>query len=337
MDNTSNSKAIEFSEVSEALLNNEMPFPAGLLYFFSDISREDLKNLSKVWPKVRVQRRRALLEDMENLAEADTLLFFDHFATSCLDDEDPVARATAIRLLWQSQEEDLVPLLLKRLNEDPESIVRAAAATGLGMFVYLGELEEIRTSTYEDLLENLIQTHLGSDDVLVRRRALEALGYASHPDIPEFIQRAYDTNDEDWLQSALFAMGRSYDQRWIKAVVRMLDHPDPMVQYEAVRAAGELEVHEARDLLFDLLDTGPDDQDLLFAAIWSLTKIGGGGVRELIEMSLEETNDPEEQQFLEEALENLDFTEQVNLFDMIVVEEEDLEDLIADELENEDV
>jgi len=332
---TSTPNAVEFSEVRDALLNNETPFSAGLLYFFSDISQEDLERLTEVWPKVRVQRRRALLEDMEKLAEADTLLFFDYFATSCLEDEDPVARATAIRLLWQSQNEDLVPLLLKRMVEDPESIVRAAAATGLGMYVYLGELEEIKTATYEDLLQKLIQTHLSSDDVLVRRRALEALGNASHSDIPDFIQVAYDTNNEDWLQSALFAMGRSYDQRWIKPVVHMLDHPDPMVQYEAVRAAGELEAQEARDVIFDLLDTGIDDQDLLFAAIWSLTKIGGGGIRKLIEMSLEETNDPEEQQFLEEALENLDFSEQVNAFDMLVLEE-DPEDWIEDELETED-
>jgi len=332
---TSTPNAVEFSEVRDALLNNETPFSAGLLYFFSDISQEDLERLTEVWPKVRVQRRRALLEDMEKLAEADTLLFFDHFATSCLEDEDPVARATAIRLLWQSQNEDLVPLLLKRMVEDPESIVRAAAATGLGMYVYLGELEEIKTATYEDLLQKLIQTHLSSDDVLVRRRALEALGNASHSDIPDFIQVAYDTNNEDWLQSALFAMGRSNDQRWIKPVVHMLDHPDPMVQYEAVRAAGELEAQEARDMIFDLLDTGIDDQDLLFAAIWSLTKIGGGGIRKLIEMSLEETNDPEEQQFLEEALENLDFSEQVNAFDMLVLEE-DPEDWIEDELETED-
>jgi len=332
---TSTPNAVEFSEVRDALLNNETPFSAGLLYFFSDISQEDLERLTEVWPKVRVQRRRALLEDMEKLAEADTLLFFDYFATSCLEDEDPVARATAIRLLWQSQNEDLVPLLLKRMVEDPESIVRAAAATGLGMYVYLGELEEIKTATYEDLLQKLIQTHLSSDDVLVRRRALEALGNASHSDIPDFIQVAYDTNNEDWLQSALFAMGRSNDQRWIKPVVHMLDHPDPMVQYEAVRAAGELEAQEARDVIFDLLDTGIDDQDLLFAAIWSLTKIGGGGIRKLIEMSLEETNDPEEQQFLEEALENLDFSEQVNAFDMLVLEE-DPEDWIEDELETED-
>jgi len=97
------------------------------------------------------------------------------------------------------------------------------------------------------------------------------------------------------------------------------------VRYEAVRAAGELELQEAREMIFDILEEGTDDNDLYFAAIWSLTKIGGKDVRALIEMNLEETDDLEEIQFLEEALENLDFTEQTNLFGMMFVEEDDLE------------
>jgi len=332
---TSNSTTYEFSEVKEALLNNEKPFPAGLNNFFSDISQEYLVKAAEVWPTVNVQRRRALLEDMEVLAEADTLLFFDHFAQSCLDDQDASVRTSAIRLLWQSQDEKLVPQLLKHLLEDPEASVRAAAATGLGMFVYLGELDEIRQATYEDLLQQLIQVHLGSDDVLVRRRALEALGYATHNEVPDFIQEAFDNGNEEWLQSALVAMGRSFDRRWVRSVLRMLDHPNPLVQFEAIRAAGELEAQDAKDELFDLIEGGLDDQDLLFAAIWSLTKIGGGGVRELIEMSLDETEDPEEQHFLEEALENLDFTDQVSEFDMLVFNEDpDLKDFIG--LEDED-
>ena len=177
----------------------------------------------------------------------------------------------------------------------------------------------------QKVLKNLIQVYLGSDEELVRRRSLESLGYTSHPDVSGFIQRAYDSNNEEWLQSALFAMGRSLDKRWNQSVLRMIDHPDLQVRYEAVRAAGELELQEAREMIFDLLEEGTDDNDLYFAAIWSLTKIGGKDVRALIEMNLEETDDLEEIQILEEALENLDFTEQTNLFGMMYVEENDLE------------
>ena len=48
-------------------------------------------------------------------------------------------------------------------------------------------------------------------------------------------------------------------------------------------------------------------------------------------MNLEEAVDPEEVQLLEEALENLDFTEQVNSFDMMVVEEDDPSEWVDEE------
>ncbi|QRN82288.1 HEAT repeat domain-containing protein [Chloroflexota bacterium] len=319
-----NQKEFTFDEIKTALLDNASPFPTQMVYFFSDISTQNLRSLKEVWPQIWLDRRRGLLEDMENMAEADTLLFFDNVALMALDDEDPVARSTAIRLLWQSEEEKLALRLLTLLVEDPNPIVRAAAATGLGIFVYLGELEEISAETFNKVMTGLIEAHRGSDEVLVRRRALEALGYASHPDVPVFIQQAYESNDEDWLQTALFAMGRSCDQeRYARMVLRMFEHPDMVVRYEAIRAAGELELTAAREVLFDLLEEGTDDDDIYFAAIWALSKIGGQGVRNLIEMNLEEAVDAEELQLLEEALENLDFTEQVNSFDLMLVDEDD--------------
>ncbi len=329
-----NQKKYAFEEIKTALLNNDAPFPTGMIYFFSDIDEDDLGLLESLWPEVWVERRRGLLEDMESMAENDTLLNFDPVAVMCLEDADPVSRATAIRLLWQSQNEDLVPLLIKRLEQDRESIVRAAAATALGMFVYMGELEEIKASTYKQVLECLIAAHLDSKDTLVCRRALESLGYASHPEVPGFIDRAYESDDEEWLQSALFAMGRSYDHRYTDLVLRMFDHPDAVVRYEAVRAAGELEAEQAREPLIDLLEEGTDDDDIYFAAIWSLSKIGGEGVRELIEFALEDSEDPEDIQFLEEALENLDFTEQVNRFDLMRFEDDDQDDWLDEDLED---
>ena len=332
---TPNQNQFEYDAIKAALLNNNAPFPPAMVYYFSDIAQEDLDLLEDVWPEVWVERRRGLLEDMEILAESDTLLYFDHFAVMCLEDEDPVARATAIRLLWQSQNEELVPLLLKRLTEDPEGIVRAAAATALGMFVYLGELDEIKTATYQLVLENLIKAHLDAKDELVRRRALESLGYASHPDIAGFIRLAYDSNNEEWLQSALLAMGRSVDKKWTVPVLEMFDHPDSIVRSEAIRAAGELEAEQAREPIIDLLEEGTEDEDIYYAAIWSLSKIGGEGVRELIDYALEEAEDEDEIKFLEEALENLDFTEQINTFDMLYIDEDDLDDWL-DEDEDED-
>jgi len=309
--------------IKAALLDDGAPFPPAMVHFFSDLSPANLAQVSEVWPDVVVERRRSLLEDMETLAEGDALLYFDPLAIMCLDDDDPAARAAAVRLLWQSRQESLVPRFIKLLEEDPEAIVRTAAATALGKYTYLGELDEIKDSTYKDVLESLIKAHLDAKDTLVQRRALESLGYAGHPEVPGFIQRAYETNDEEWLQSALCAMGRSYDKKWVKQILEMLEHPDIYVRYEAIRASGELEAQAAREPLFDLLEEGLEDEDLYFAAIWALSKIGGEGVRTTIENAIVQAEDFDEIQFMEEALENLNFTEQVNQFDLMAFDEDD--------------
>jgi HEAT repeat protein len=114
----------------------------------------------------------------------------------------------------------------------------------------------------------------------------------------------------------------------------MFNHPDDLVRYEAVRAAGELEAEGAREAIFDLLEEGTDNEDLYYAAIWSLTKIGGRGVRKLIEMDLSESEDPDEISFLEEALENLDFNEQIHRFDMMLLDKDIPEDWDSDDLSN---
>ncbi len=321
-----NHDPFNYETIKAALLNDESPFPPDLIYCLSDLVETDLKQMAEIWHDVDVKRRRSLLEDMENLSEADTVLDFDPIAKMCLADADPVARATAIRLLWQAEEEKLVPVFIKLLNEDPESIVRSAAATALGLFVYLGELGDIKESLAKLVVDTLIRVHLDATDPLIRRRALESLGYASHPEIPDFIRQAYQSNDEDWLQSSLFAMGRSLNNVWTRQVLAMFEHPDNMVRVEAIRAAGELEIDDARDLLMDMLEEGIEDEEIYYASIWALSKIGGEGVRSLIEIAISEAEDEEEVAFMEEALENLDFTEQIDRFDLINLEEDDFSD-----------
>ncbi|WP_322806225.1 hypothetical protein, partial [Thermanaerothrix sp.] len=67
-------KQVSFDQVLAALLDTNQPFPARFLHRFSDLSPEDLERLKKVWGQVPVERRVALMEDLEMLAEADTLV-----------------------------------------------------------------------------------------------------------------------------------------------------------------------------------------------------------------------------------------------------------------------
>ena len=310
---------IPFKQVLDALLDDTHLFPPVYLHRFSDLDAKNLNALKDIWAQVPVIRRRALLEDLEEIAEVDTLVSFEDLARYALNDEDAQVRMTAIRLLWEDEDRKLVPTFIRMMEHDPDSQVRAAAATALGLFVYLGELEEIPEETHQLVEDKLILTVKGEDLPLVRRRALEALGFSSREEVSDLLRENYERGNIEWLASALYAMGRSADNKWGPAVMRMFSHPEAEVREEAVRAAGELELTAARDALIDALQDD-SDENVQMAAVWSLSQIGGNEVRPLLERLLSESEDDAIADFIEEALENLSFTEDMANFEMFDID-----------------
>jgi hypothetical protein len=322
-----------FQTVVDALLDNGTPFPARFLHRFSDITPSDLTLLLKAWSQITNKRKHTLLEDLEELAESDTLTNFDDMARPLLNDSDPQVRIRAIRLLWENEDTKLVPIFLTILREDDDPEVRAAAANALGLFVYLGELEKIPAELHHQVEGNLLEAATSSKDILVRRRALESLGYSGRDEVIPLIEAAYQDKNPDWVVSALFAMGRSSDERWKKQVLSKLHAPDEDIRSEAIHAAGELELTSARSILLDMLED-EEDLELRRELIWALTKIGGEGVRNRLEEILEAEEDDEEADFIEEAMDNLSFTEDMAQFDLFDLDP-DLE-LHEEEMDEED-
>jgi HEAT repeat protein len=273
---------------------------------------------------------------LEELAETDTLTSFDDMARSLLTDSDPEVRIRAIRLLWENEDAKLAPIFLKMLNDDEDPEVRAAAANALGLFVYLGELEKIAPDLLHGIEDELLKVTSTSQDLVVRRRALESLGYSGRSEVIPLIETAYYEKNPDWVVSSLFAMGRSSDERWKKFVLSQLRAPDDDIRSEAIHAAGELELSSARLTLLDLLED-EEDLELRRELIWALSKIGGEGVRDRLEELLEVETEDEEADFIEEALDTLTFTEDMGNFDLFdldsdanFVEEDSEEDLDED-------
>lgn len=329
MDNSAK-QSVAFERIIAALLDSEHPFPAVHWHRFSDISAVDMQSLEKIWQDVQPDRRVALLEDLETLAESDTLVSFDDLSRFALNDPDPRAREVALRLLWESEDSSLIHKMMEMVDHDSAEKVRAAAATALGQFVYLGELEEIPQASLHRIEEKLLSiTTSTAEPKLVRRRALEALGFSSRAELKQLIMAAYNNNDREWLVSALFAMGRSANSSWIPSVMEMMDADDEDVLLEAVRAAGELEAPSARRPLLKIIKSQPEGSEIRMAAIWSLSKIGGEKVRDTFEKLLEESEDDEELDILDEALENLEFTEGFNKFGMIDYDPESEEAVLA--------
>jgi HEAT repeat protein len=310
-----------FLTVIDALLDDSNPFPAAYLHRFSDMEPDDLKQLKKAWPEVSPRRKHTLLEDLEDLAEADTLTSFDDLARSLLADPDPIVRTRAIRLLWECDDAKLIPEYLDMLNNDEDVEVRAAAANALGQFVYLGELDKIATEVHNEIEDQLLAATSSSNETLIRRRAVESLGYSGREEVIPLIEAAYREKNPDWVVSALFAMGRSSDNRWKKQVLAQLRSPNEDIRSEAIHAAGELELESSRPVLLDLLED-EEDLEVRHEIIWALSKIGGEGVRSKLEELHEIEEEDEEADFIEEAMGTLSFTEDMGNFSLIDIDDE---------------
>jgi HEAT repeat protein len=317
-------------------LDEQTRFHPRNLHRLSDLDPSEIDTLEKIWKKIPLWRRQALMEDLEELGQADTILSFEAVARQAIDDDDPKVRSIAIRILDEYETKDLIPKYINLLENDQDAGVRAEAALALGRFVYLGELEELPKKTQGEIETVLFKSIEDDQAKIVRRRALEAISFSIHEKVPVIIQEAFDSGERDWMISAIFSMGRSADTRWRESVMLMLGHKTPAIRAEAARAAGELEIKQATPQLIELLDDS--DNNVRSASIWSLSQIGGEGVRQTLEWLLEQSEDYDEIDLLEAALDNLAFTEDVELYTLFDFPGEDFESSLSefDILDSED-
>jgi HEAT repeat protein len=261
--------------------STDMPAQASL-YHLSSLEAEHVVRVREVWPGLPVELRRRLMTRLVELAEADFEVDFGAMFRLGLEDQDAEVRVAAVEGLWEDEDVRLVPLLAGILRGDEAVSARAAAATSLGRFVLLGELEKIRrepqTMAYETLLAACRNPE---EDMEVRRRALESLAYVCNEIVAELIHEAYAAPDDKGPVSAIFAMGRSADRRWARQVRQELLSPNPELRYEAARACGELQLSEAVSELEELADDA--DPEVQEAALWALGQIGGDRARQILE------------------------------------------------------
>ena len=278
------------------------------LYVLSNMDNQDLEVFKEIWPTIATQRRRDVLQELIDITETNFEVNFDPVFLLAMGDIDAETRALAIKGLWEYDQVSLIRPLIHLLKNDEAERVREAAASALGKFIYLRELEEIdppeATLAEEVLLESIYQA---SEDLHVRRRAMEAVSYSGDQRIPPIIEAAYYSDDEKMQVSAIFAMGRNADERWLPIVITELDNPINEIRFEACRACGELEAKDAVGKLIELIEFDAD-LEIQEMAIWALGRIGGNVAREALEACLEH-----DQEVLALAAEAA--LEELNIFD----------------------
>ena len=326
---------VPFQKLVDGLIDTGVPFSKRQLYRFSDLETGELNILAQAWERVPLARRQALMADLEEISSSDMLLSFEAVGRHAMNDQDPKVRQLAVRIMNEYESTDLATQFVRLMERDSSADVRAESASALGRYVYLGEVGEISEAVLDAVEAGLLRVIESDDMPVVRRRALESLSFSSRKEVPPLIEKAFSSGDQEWMESALFAMGRSVDERWEDQVMAMLTNIMPALRAEAARAAGELELNQAVPFLSEMIED--TEKVVREAAIWSLSQIGGEEVRETIENLLDKTEDREEIDLVEAALDNLYFTEDTQLFSLFDLSPEDVEDVILDVLEKEEV
>lgn len=318
------------------LADLDEPISIAGLYALSGLDKAQTAQAKAVWSALPDDRRAAAMRHLAEISEESFETDFGGLFRLGLTDTDAKVRAAAITGLWEEDDPALIPPLLSLLGTDQNELVRAAAASALARFVYAGELEDLPAQKVEPIIAALKATFRNtSEPIEVRRRTVEALGFLSDDDTHQLIAQAYQHHDEKMQQSAVFAMGRSLDaERWGTIVLAELIAPAPEMRYEAVRAAGEMELAPAVRALAELLDDV--DVDVQEMTVWALGQIGGAKAKQLL-LAVMESDAEHLYETAEDALAELEFKADNIDFTLLDFDDDDDEEWVLDEeLDEED-
>ncbi|MBI4200216.1 MAG: HEAT repeat domain-containing protein [Chloroflexi bacterium] len=278
-----------------------------LLAQLSGLTSEEMAAFQRWWPTLPPERRHLCLQRMSSLAEDDVELDFDTIFRLGLADADAQVREQAVVGLWESNDRTLVEPLMKLLKEDPAEPVRASAAISLGKFGALAEEGKILPRDGERIKEALLHVLENPRETIeVRRRALEGVAAFNTPRVQELIRQAYRGPEVEVRLSAIYAMGRTCDARWLPLLIKELKNPDPAFRYEAAGACAELGDEEVVPCLIPLLSD--EDPEVQLAVIRTLGVCGGRLAKRALQRCLK-SEDEAVRQAAEEALGQLDMEE----------------------------
>jgi HEAT repeat protein len=303
------------------IADNDRKLTSSHLADLSQMSMSDLPVFKKTWGMINITRRRQIISQLTELVKDNVELNFDLIFRHGLSDPDDEVRATAIDGLWENNDPLLIKKFINLMQNDTSDSVQASAAAALGKFVLLVECEEIRQS-YKTTLSQALLTII--DDIKkpveVRRRALEAIAPLSIPAAREAIKKAYESRDERFTISAIYAMGRTCDDAWLPILYKEMDNADAEIRYEAAGACGEIGVEESVSHLVEHIDD--PDIEVRLAVIQSLAKIGGSEAKKSLQRITRKDNIAI-REAIEQALGEIETMEDMTLFQMTTSRDHD--------------
>ncbi len=290
-------------QIITELADDNKPLINKQLVELTDIKSEDLAFFDRVWSQLSPKRKLHIISRLIEMTEDSAELNFDAIFRHRLRDPEEDIRCKAIEGLWENEDSTLVEPLIKIMQGDPSLKVRHDAAMALGRFAMLAEHKKINPEYMPILCKTLLDTYNDSDDIELKRRALEAVSPLSLPRVEQAISEAYKSDNLKLKASAIYAMGRNCSPDWLNCLVSELSNPLAELRYEAAGACGELGEEAAVPYLIEIADD--DDTDVRIAAIVALGKIGGDEAQEYLEMCLKDESEAI-REAAEQALDDID-------------------------------
>jgi HEAT repeat protein len=272
----------EFTNLLKALLDAMTDVSVSGLADLTDLDDEEADVLSERWNDIGVGRRRWVVRELTDLAEDNVELNFDRVYFRGLADEDAEVRQESIRGLWEYERADLITPLLRMMDGDESAAVRAEAALALARFVTAYEQGELR-GRYFEVIERSMRAALENETEVteVRARVLESIGAHNSGWVQQAIRDAYESDVRRLKASAIHAMGRSVDERWMPLVIREMSSEEAELRYEAALAAGAIgEVNSLPHLRRLAQDP---DEEVAHASIMAMGEIGGAEAKAALE------------------------------------------------------
>jgi hypothetical protein len=170
-------------------------------------------------------------------------------------------------------------LAILQHSSEPDEL-RGQAAISLGPGLEQADIDgfddpddlAICEDTLKNIQESFHRLHADADvPKHVRRRVLEASVRAPQEWHHDAVRAAYDSDDEDWILTAVFSM------RWVHGfddqILESLDSESQHIHYSAVCAAGNWELDAAWPHVSQLVRSKGIDKPLLLASIDAVASI----------------------------------------------------------------
>lgn len=337
MMNMNETEQTDFNALFDLILSEEAEIPISKLYQLSDLPQNEFDRFMNRWPSTSDDRREQVARHMADISEENFVVDFAPYARLMLKDDAAGVRLAALDMLWDNSSVSFIDPVIERMVKDEDDDVRASAAASLGHYLLMMQWGEINRQFEQKIQEVLLEQIRGVfTPKPVRRAALEAISSGDLAEVPDLIQQAYTSDDPQMRLSAVFAMGRSADDRWVHNIATELESDDEDMRVEASRAAGNIGKSDFAEQLSEIAKFD-DHLEAQIAAIYALAQIGNETAAKTLDEIVNDEDYADLHEIADEAMEEMMVMGLDIDLPIFELDENDLDDRGDEDLLNEDL